>query len=495
MRCITVDSPSRLYLCGRTAIPTHNTFGLLFECARHIDNPGFGAVIFRHEAKQVMNEGGLRDSAMELYPGLGAIYRSQPMPVFQFPSGARISFSHLTLDSDVNSWQGSQICLLCFDELTHFSEYVFFYMLSRMRSTCGVKPYSRSTCNPDPDSFVADFISWWIDQETGYPIKERAGVLRHFVRRPAKAGMEIVWADSPYGVANAVGLDTPSDSEIDKANASLDAALAVGEDIPDDKATGPERFVKIVRSTRSATFVPSNVYDNRALISKDPGYLANLKSLDRVERERLLGGNWKVRAAAGLYFPSGDARISEKVPDGVFQWVRQWDLAATEPNEVHDPDWTVGIKIGRTWTGTVVIADVVRVRKNARFVRDLVKATALSDGRACWIGIIQDPGQAGKEQYESYRDMLRGFSVLSSCSTKRKELLAEPLAAEWQGNNVVLVSGRWNADLIDEFDKFPTKGVHDDQVDAASNGYALLPPAAKPNYQSGGLRRRDRNER
>lgn len=41
-------------------------------------------------------------------------------------------------------------------------------MLSRNRSICGVKPYVRATCNPDVDSWVADFISWWIDQETGY---------------------------------------------------------------------------------------------------------------------------------------------------------------------------------------------------------------------------------------------------------------------------------------------------------------------------------------
>lgn len=493
MRCLTVDSPSRLYLIGRTAIPTHNTFALLFEMARHYRNPNWGGVIFRHEAKQILNEGGLRDSAMEMYPGLGAEYRSQPMPTFTFPSGARVSFSHINLDTEVAGWQGSQIPTLGFDELCHFSSFVFFYMMSRNRSTCGVKPYIRATCNPDPDSWVADFIAWWIDQETGYPIKERGGKIRHFVRRPTGSGMEIVWGDTNDDVAKAMGFDRPKDREIEFANEQLDAALLRGEDIPDDIASGPVQYVKAVRQTRSMSFIPSSVYDNAALLSKDPGYLANLKSLDRVEQARLLGGNWKVRAAAGLYFPVQHVQIVQKLSQNVMQWLRMWDLAATEPNEAHDPDWTVGLKIGRTWTGTVVVGDVIRVRKNARFVRDLVKATAMADGRSCWIGLIQDPGQSGKAQFESYREMLRGYSVFSCGSNKKKELTAEPVAAEWQGNNVVLVLGDWNSALIDELEKFPTKGVHDDQVDALSNGYSLLPPVGQPNYaEAGGLRRRGR---
>ena len=66
-------------------------------------------------------------------------------------------------------------------------------MVSRNRSTCGVRPYIRATCNPDADSWVADFLSWWIDPVSGHPIPERAGVLRYLVRIAEK----IVWADRP----------------------------------------------------------------------------------------------------------------------------------------------------------------------------------------------------------------------------------------------------------------------------------------------------------
>jgi hypothetical protein len=78
----------------------------------------------------------------------------------------KIKFSHLRFDTTVYDWQGAQITLICFDELTHFTAHQFFYMVSN-RSTCGVRPYIRATCNPDADSWVADFLAWWIDQETG----------------------------------------------------------------------------------------------------------------------------------------------------------------------------------------------------------------------------------------------------------------------------------------------------------------------------------------
>ena len=104
------------------------------------------------------------------------------MNEWRWPHGSKIKFSHLQLETTVHDWQGAQIALICFDELTHFTAYQFFYMVSRNRSTCGVKPYIRATCNPDADSWVAEFLAWWIDHETGYPIPERVGVLRYYIR-------------------------------------------------------------------------------------------------------------------------------------------------------------------------------------------------------------------------------------------------------------------------------------------------------------------------
>ena len=97
---------------------------------------------------------------MGFLPQFDAIPKKTPNPQFVFSSGAKVSFGHLERYEDCLGWQGSQIPLICFDELTHFNEDVFWYMFSRNRSDSGVPGYIRATTNPDPDSWVAEFISW-----------------------------------------------------------------------------------------------------------------------------------------------------------------------------------------------------------------------------------------------------------------------------------------------------------------------------------------------
>src|SRR5215472_10419042 len=153
------------------------TVGLLLEPLRYVSRvPNFTVVCFRRTMPQITNPGGLWDETQNLYPRAGGMPHLGPRE-WRWRRGGKIRFSHLQFDSTVYDWQGAQITLICFDELTHFSKHQFFYMISRNRSTCGVRPYIRATCNPDADSWVADFLAWWIDPETGFPIPERAGVL------------------------------------------------------------------------------------------------------------------------------------------------------------------------------------------------------------------------------------------------------------------------------------------------------------------------------
>ena len=201
-----------------------------------------------------------------LYPGARAI--KSPAPYWKFPSGAKVSLRHIERDESVYKWQGTEIALIEFDELTHFSEKIFFYMRSRNRSTCGVAPYIRASCNPDADSWVANFISWWIDPDTGYAIQERSGKIRYM----ARVNEELVWGDSPEEVVQIAN------------EADYDVTLTADD-------------------VKSVSFVASNIYDNQVLLSTNKGYLSNLKALTIVERERLLYGNWKIKAAKGLYFP------------------------------------------------------------------------------------------------------------------------------------------------------------------------------------------------
>lgn len=158
------------------------SFSLLLEPCYHISNAKFRAVIFRRTGPMLHAPGGLWDACRDIYPLVGGESREQAQE-WTFASRAVIKFSGMELENDCYGWQGSEICLLCFDELQQFTEKQFFYLLSRNRSTCGVRPYVRATCNPDSDSWLRNFLSWWIHPDTGLPIPERAGVLRWFVRR------------------------------------------------------------------------------------------------------------------------------------------------------------------------------------------------------------------------------------------------------------------------------------------------------------------------
>lgn len=254
-------SSSADIVIGGSGAGVGKTFAELLEAIRNIKNPDFGAVFFRRTYAQIKNEGGLWDQSMRVYPLLGGEPKESKM-MWQFPSGATVSFSHLQFDKDVLSFQGSEIPLIIFDELTHFTEAQFWYMLSRNRSTCGVKPYVRASCNPDPDSFVARLIEWWIDQETGFPIPERIGKLRYMIRDQET----VVWGDT-------------KDEVIEKA-------AHIFKLLPQ---SNPYDLIK------SVTFIPGSIYDNKKLLEVDPGYLANLLAQDETIKQQLLFGNWKVR--------------------------------------------------------------------------------------------------------------------------------------------------------------------------------------------------------
>src|SRR5215469_3107726 len=294
------------------------TVGLILEPLRHVGRiPGFSAVFFRRTTPQITNPGGLWDESLNFYPRIGGTPHVGARE-WRWPRAGKIKFSHLQLATTVYDWQGAQITLICFDELTHFTAHQFFFMVSRNRSTCGVRPYIRATCNPDADSWVAEFLAWWIDQETGFPIPERAGVLRYYLR----VSDDIVWADRAE---------------------DLRRYMPRPEDLP--PGVDPPRPI-------SVTFIPGTVFDN-------PDYVASLMSLPLVERARLLEGNWKIRPAAGLYFKREWCAVVHEVPADL-DIVRYWDLAATEKTALNDPDWTVGVKLGRSQNGDYWLLGVVR---------------------------------------------------------------------------------------------------------------------------------------
>lgn len=416
------------------------SYALLLNPLYHIENSKFGAVTFRRTTKQVRSEGGLWDTAEELYTAIGAKPNGQDLH-FTWPSGARHTFAHMEHEKNRFDWQGSQIALIQFDELTHFTWKQFSYMLSRNRSDSGIPGRIRATLNPDPDHWARDFIDWWIGED-GFAIPERSGVIRWFVVKSD----DVLWADSKEEAIEKYG----------------------NPDLPEDD----RNQVK----PKSFTFIKSSLEDNKILMDNDPSYAASLEAMPRVERARLRDGNWNIRATAGMYFRRSDFEIVDAAPTCV-KWVRAWDQAGTKKEkESHDPDWTAGVLMGRTNDGRYVVSHVERFQENPSTVDRRIKNTAQSDGKNVTVRLAQDPGQAGKSQVRAQTSMLSGFDVRSKPVTGDKGVRAKPFSSQAEAGNVMLVRGSWNEAYIREHENFTGTGddAHDDQVDASSDAFDEL---------------------
>lgn len=414
------------------------TWDLLVEPLRHVGNPTFGCVIFRRTYPQIMRQGGLWDMSRAIYHACHA----QPRGVsseWVFPSGARVQFAHMQYDDDRYEWDGAQIPLLEFDQLEHFSYEAFFYMLARNRTMCGVRPYIRATCNPDPDHWLRRFMAWWIDEATGYPIWERSGRIRWFARNENEDGIQ--WADTRQELVDQLGRET---------------------------------------TPLSFTFIPSRVTDNKILLERNPEYLSNLRMLPNVDRERLLYGNWNIRWSAGAWFQRDWFEVVNAAPGGL-ETVRYWDRAATEHkpgsngNGTHRGSWTAGVKLGKDARGVFYVIDVCRFQGSPLDVEMRIKNVASQDGANVQIGIEQDPGQAGKAEAQYQVRNLAGFNATMNAVREAKGIRAKPLSAQVQAGNVKLVCGGWNEDFMRELQNFDgSDSCVSDQVDAASGAFLML---------------------
>ena len=366
-----------------------------------------------------------------------------PHPEDHDKSGAKVQMAHLEHESDKLSYQGAQIPLICFDELTHFTESMFVYLMSRNRSAnCGFRPYIRATTNPERDSWVKRWISWYLDDD-GYAIEERSGVLRYFIRIEG----EMIWEDS-NGVSSREALFNQY-------------GISAGYDSPDQ--------------IKSFTFIPSKLSDNKLLMKNDPSYKGSLLSLDKLQRALLLDGNWNAKAESGTYFQRGWVDEID-FPPARLTSVRYWDRAATEPsNENPDPDWTVGLKMGVDREGYYIVTGMDRFRKKPAGVQAGIVRTANMDGKGIRVCLEQDPGAAGKSEADNLLRLLSSFDSRRRKVTKDKVTRFLPFSAACENGMVKVVKGDWNEAFYSELENFIGDDTgHDDIVDTCSGAYNEL---------------------
>lgn len=389
---------------------------LVLGALRHIDNSKYTAIIFRRTFPEL--EGKIIPVTREWYPCAGGKYDGSKH-IWTFPSGARVILAHLQHEDDAKIYQGHEFQYIGFDELTHFTEGQYTYLLSRLRTSVGLPLFVRAGTNP-------------------------GGVGHEWVFRR--------W--SPW-------LDSRSDYEGVRARP--------GEKLRFENTTAGEVYCDTGRFSR--VFFPAYSKDNPYL---NADYDATLMGLDVVTREQLLNGNWLIRPAPGLLFRRSMFKFLDAAPVDVRARVRFWDRAATEEKKANDPDWTVGVKMSRLHSGQFCIENVVRLRASPANVEKTILATAALDGRETEVHLPQDPGSAGKFEASYYVNALAGYIVKAVPESGDKVSRAQPFSAQCEAGNVSMVRGAWNEPYLQILEAFPSKGIHDDDVDASSGAFKAL---------------------
>ncbi len=95
-------------------------------------NPNFRGLLMRRTYPEL--EASHISESKKIFPLFGATYDGTNH-VWHFPSGAEMRFSYAKRKQDVEQYDTSQFSYIALDELTHFLEYQYLYMLSRNRTS------------------------------------------------------------------------------------------------------------------------------------------------------------------------------------------------------------------------------------------------------------------------------------------------------------------------------------------------------------------------
>ena len=376
-----LKSNAKILVVGGAAGSSKSYVGLMRHL-RWVHDPNYRGFCIRKNSTAIMKPGGLFEQAFRLYSKVfpGKIERKLKDQKLVFPSGASVSFSHYENDSAENLYQGLELSSVFYDEGTHASEHHLWWLFSRLRSEADlgidketgkkVEPCMWISCNPDPDSFLFDWVSWWLYPEGhpqhGLPDPEKNGVTRYCLRY----GGELVWGDT-Y-------------DELFQKHKRID--------LPDDDDEQPRPIpFQVLLGT---------IYDNPTLMKTNPGYKSTLEALPDVERRRLLLGDWTAREEGSTYFQRswcGEDALMEPPKSEILRTVRAYDFAGTLKSDGNpSPDYTACVKMSKLKSGDYFIHDVRRTRILFGDWEKFIIENAQQDGKDCEIIIPLDPGASAK---------------------------------------------------------------------------------------------------
>jgi len=432
------DEENDIVVWGGSAAAGKTQLSLLRILLAGMYDKHYVAGIARKSQRQMKQAGSLWSTGCKMFGPMGVIQNKIDL-TWSFPSGSEVKCHHL--DKNQDDWQRTQCTEFLVDEAQQCLEEDVWYLTSRLRSQSTRKHQLRLTCNPLNTSFLCK----WLQKagyllESGLPDPEMDGVSTYMI-------------------------------EIDGEFKFFKSRQEIQEMYGKEIAGFASSFV----------FYSANVYDNPWIRKHQPAYVHKLENLKKLERERLLLGNWFAKLESEGYIKRDwfhECNFSD-VPYGK-PTIRCYDLASSPVSPAYrDPDWTRGVKATYDMeTGNFYILDMVSIRDRPAKVQQLIEGTADRDGRDVYVGIPVDAGQSGREvaDNKSARLVSRGFKPVKCPTRKSKLQRAEPFLMALQQGKVFVVPGVFEDVHYEEMENFTggNSPWHDDIVDAISDCWTQL---------------------
>ena len=122
------------------------SYGQLVDALLYaLEYPKSKQIIFRRTFPDL--EKSLIRVSLEFYPREAASYNSSKH-IWTFKNGSIIDFGYIDSENDVYQYQSAEYDVIRFDELTHFTEYMYTYMISRCRGANPYPKHIKSSTNP-----------------------------------------------------------------------------------------------------------------------------------------------------------------------------------------------------------------------------------------------------------------------------------------------------------------------------------------------------------
>ncbi len=179
---------------------------LLMAALQYIDYPGYGAIILRQTFAQLSQENAVMNRAQNWLRGRAKW--NQQEHKFTFPEGSTLRFGYLESENDKWQYQSAEFHYIAFDEVAHFTEDAYTWLLSRLRGPKDL-PYPlriRAASNPggpghdwvnkrlvnDKTRVAPFYASYWGDN-TNINYVDYAKSFEHFPPLQRKQLMEGDW--------------------------------------------------------------------------------------------------------------------------------------------------------------------------------------------------------------------------------------------------------------------------------------------------------------